>query len=487
MNLEETQTNILTGVFGKSGGDQDNFLTVMSSEINGFAKPSYDFLWKKAVAYYHKTNDIVSYEVIKRIVKRSKKLTSDVKLLYLSELRPLFSKQNYRRVKNNKLVKFSLAELNSIKRQMMFNDIIYTHVAAMNAGDIDEANELINRTIGLLNTRLLSSGQPDYMIVDYGSTFEKRQAERKKEKENPDDSHRFRYRYRSLNKIYSKGHRGGDVIVLSGITGIGKSIMSGDVAAMAAEQGLKTAYIYCENTTHQVSGRFDSNFTGYEYDMIQAYGFNSSSDIKMFEKTFKEMLDIAKNIKLIKTSPNNFTILTIIRALHELRAKHSFNADVVVIDSPDLMKPSVDLTGSVGNSQYTRFASTAVYWDIKGFAIEHDVIVFCTSQLTREAGKRKNILEASAEDVADDYNKVRICDAMIILLETIDMALSNQIALKIGKNRDGCKPVEPIILFADKARMKFHDIDTSTNSILDSTATTEMVKQLDTDFLVPKK
>jgi hypothetical protein len=91
--------------------------------------------------------------------------------------------------------------------------------------------------------------------------------------------------------------------------------------------------------------------------------------------------------------------------------------------------------------------------------IDNDFIGFCTSQLTREVGKRKDPLTSTAEDIAEAYDKVRIADIMLLLLETVELALNNQLAIKVGKNRDGIKPIEPIIMRVDKSKMRFYDND----------------------------
>jgi hypothetical protein len=143
------------------------------------------------------------------------------------------------------------------------------------------------------------------------------------------------------------------------------------------------------------------------------------------------------------------------------------------------MKPSVEMKTDSGS--FTRLSSTAVYWEIKGLAVDHGLIVFCTSQLTRAAGQKKDLTTASAEDIAEDYNRVRICDAMLILVETIDMALQNTIGVKIGKNRDGFKPVELIMLLADKSRMRFYDPSPADVSGDDNKSTKNTIKKLKRD------
>jgi hypothetical protein len=226
------------------------------------------------------------------------------------------------------------------------------------------------------------------------------------------------------------------------------------LAKWAAIQGLRVAIVISENSIFQTCGRLDANITGFEYDLIQAYGL-SDKETKDFEKLFEKKLNAIKDIKIIKVSPNNFTVLTINRALNELKSKESFIPDVVIIDSPDLMHPSVDVK-YVGDHT-ARLQSTAVHWEIKTFAIDQDVIVFYTTQLTRQAAKKG--ADASSEDVAEDYNKIRICDIFLILYETLDLALQNQMGIKIGKNRDGAKPPEGIILLVDKGRMSFYNLD----------------------------
>jgi archaellum biogenesis ATPase FlaH len=426
---------------------------VLTSDLREWSKPSYNYLWKKTLSLYKKTDEIVSWPVFKRVLMSSK-LTNAQKQLYVSEVKKLFSEKNYKVAKKEGVLKYSVVELNAIQRTTDFFDIAKQHATAINTGDVEDIDEALEKTIGLLVTRLANKKQPDYVIVDYAEDFEQRMKERKDEKNDVDNHKKFNFRYQSLANIYKKGVRGGELFIISGATGVGKSIFSVDVAVQACEQGLNVAFITSENTIHQTCGRLDSNLTGWEYDMIQAYGFEDNGELRKFEKSFKEKLNAAKHLKVIKMSPNNFSVLTIMRALNQLKQDKGWEPQCLIIDSPDLMRPSVDV--KMGEN-FSRVTKSLVYWEIKGMAIDNNLIVFTTAQLVRDVGKRKDVLSASAEDIADSYDKVRIADNMLILLETIELAIENKIAMKIGKNRDGAKPVEPVIMRADKARMRFYD------------------------------
>jgi len=454
MNLNEINENILIGVFGKRGGSKEHYESVKASGIESFSKPSHDFLWQYQNRHFAKTKEVVSWPIFKSIVAESKKLTSDVKLLYLSETKKLFKEEEYRRVVNNNLIKFSIGELATIKRHTEFADIVHGHFVDVNTGNVDDLNDALNATLAQLSSKLVYAGQSnDYEITDYGKSFDERQQQRKTEKEQPDLCKKFYFAYDGLKAIFPRGVRAGDVMGVSGVSGIGKSITALDLAKCAAFQNLNVVIVISENSIFQTCGRLDANITGYEYDLIQAYGMNDKEK-KEFEKAFTKKLNAARGIKIVKVSPNNFTVMTISRALNELKTKEGYVPDVVIIDSPDLMHPSIDVK-FVGDHT-ARLQSTAVHWEIKTFAIDQDYIVFYTTQLTRQAAKKG--ADATAEDVAEDYNKIRICDIFLILYETLDLALQNQMGIKIGKNRDGAKPVEGIILLVDKGRMSFYNL-----------------------------
>lgn len=452
ITIDAMQENILTGIFGSR--DSKLFTTTLNSDIKHWTKPSFNFLWKKAIATYKKTDEVITWDILKRELSKTAFIEDKMKELYIVELKKIFNKKKAKRLKRAGLLKYTISELNAIQRNAEFFNLAKEHAVLINSGKVDDIDEQLDKTIAELVNRLSNKKMPDYTIIDFSNSFENRMKERREERENISSYKKFHYRYKSLNAIFPKGHRGGDVILLSGITGVGKSISAIDIAGQCGEQNLNVVVITSENTIHQTCGRLDSNLTGYEYDIIQAYGFNDTSELQKFEKTFNKKLDVAEHIKVIKMSPNNFSILTIMRALNELKKK-KFVPDVLIIDSPDLMRPSVEM--KYGGENFTRITKSIIYWEIKGCAIDNNLIIFCTSQLTRDAGKKKDPLTASAEDIADSYDKVRICDAMLILLETIELALDNKIAIKIGKNRDGTKPIEPVILCADKARMRFYD------------------------------
>jgi len=455
-SIEQMQVNILTGIFG--GRDKEAFKLVLDSDLKEWSKPSYNFLWKKALRYYYKADEIISWSVFKSLLSKAN-IKDSLKKLYLMENKKLFDRSKYKKLKKEGIVKYSIKELNAIKRNNDFFNIAKDLAVKINTGQVEDLDDELDNVLGKLVADLVSKKQPDYSIIDYGQTFTERQNTRKLEKYNPDKYKKFYYKYKDLSTMISKGHRGGDLIIVSGITGVGKSIWSIDTAISAAEQGLKTAFIISENTVHQVAGRLDANITNYEYDIIQAYGFDNDKEVRKFEKLYNKKIETATRIKIVKVAPNNFSVLTILRALNELKSK-KFDPDVLIIDSPDLMRPSVDNI-KIGGEHYGRLSKTAVYWEIKGMAVDLNKIVFCTSQLIRDVSKRKDPLTANAEDIADSYDKVRISDVMLILLETIDLVLNHQIAVKIAKHRDGKTSVEPIILRADKSKMTFYNNDGS--------------------------
>jgi hypothetical protein len=155
MHIAEIQENILIGIFAKRGGSLKNYEAVCAAGIDSFSKPSHDFLWQFQKKHFAKTKEIVSWPIFKTIVSESKKLTPDVKLLYLSEVRKLFKNSEYRRVVNNKLIKFSLSELATIKRHTQFADIVHDHFVGVNTGSVDDLNDALNNTLAQLTSQLV--------------------------------------------------------------------------------------------------------------------------------------------------------------------------------------------------------------------------------------------------------------------------------------------------------------------------------------------
>jgi hypothetical protein len=48
---------------------------------------------------------------------------------------------------------------------------------------------------------------------------------------------------------------------------------------------------------------------------------------------------------------------------------------------------------------------------------------------------------------------------VLILIETIEMSLANMIGIKVAKTRDDMKPIDPIMMYIDKSRMKLWDTE----------------------------
>ena len=271
-----------------------------------------------------------------------------------------------------------------------------------------------------------------------------RQAARKQAKKFPLSKRFVPTPYASINTI-TKGIQISEAATVSGLTGMGKSIIAGEYGISGLLGGFNILHYSFENTYEQTAQRYDSRLTEIKYDTIKMYEFDRAQ-LEHFEKTFNVLSSEFKNdIEIRETIQNETDIISVDRDVQLLKT-NGFNVEFLIIDSLDIMK-------AVRNMKEHRLDRASVYWDFKIYCKLRRIPGLTTTQL-KSTSKWKI---STVEDLAEAYDKARILDIVYIMSQTEEDAKANIVRYSVDKHRDAPSGVS-VNLFKDTEHMRFLEI-----------------------------
>jgi replicative DNA helicase len=239
-----------------------------------------------------------------------------------------------------------------------------------------------------------------------------------------------------------RGIAPGQVFLMSGITGIGKSVSMIQAGQAGMGAGKRVIHFTTEMDKESVTYRYLSRFTGIPEQRIRERRM-SVDERKLLgawlDRNEDRMNDL---LRIEQVMPNSGTIADIQAGIDELD-RDARRPDLVIIDSPDHLR-------SIRHYNNWLHESTEVWWGVKAIA-DRGYSVWCTTQINR--GKWEFRL-ATPEAVADNYNKARIADAFFSVNWVLDKhgKSTGKRRLFWGKYRSGASRIV-IPLRCDLARM----------------------------------
>lgn len=367
--------------------------------------------------------------------------------------------------------KAALDELSKFVRQVNLQISLEQSAKHLEKGELDLAE-----TVMYKGAR--SSGRErNYTHIDWWKDFEARQASRKHEREHPEEFTVIPTGMKQLDKALSGGARKGEVCLIMGTTGRGKSVLLNNVGHAGVKHGFGAVYFALEMPARQVATRADALWSGMRYDQFKGFDFKPSELRELMERRKRGMKRYRDKFHIVSMPVKSADIRTLKSALDDLREEHGFVPSLVLVDSGDHMR-SVDRT----LDQY-RLQQAEVYWSLKQLAEEDGYVLWSTVHAGREWAHQI----ATSEATSESYDKARIADLIVSLndpngrpgrrkkaiiasddddedepeeIKTKDSAdsASRRMELYLAKYRDGVSKLK-IELDADFSRMLLKEVD----------------------------
>lgn len=210
-----------------------------------------------------------------------------------------------------------------------------------------------------------------------------------------DDRNPIPFPWKAFNDLTQGGMGKGDLILLFGNPGGGKSWGLIAIGAYAASLGYNVAHYTLELGEGYVAKRYDSVYTGIDVDKLD------ENKVKV-----EEIVSKVRGKVIIKGySPKRASLDTIESHLQQLEHQHDFKPDIILIDYLDLLR--------IKKSRKERKEEIDdTYTEAKGLAKDKGIPIVSPSQANR-SGAQSDILEG--DKAAGSYDKIMIGDMIISL------------------------------------------------------------------------
>src|SRR6056300_652996 len=216
---------------------------------------------------------------------------------------------------------------------------------------------------------------------------------------NKDVETRYRVDYRPtipspwsiLNDGIQGGFGPGDLAIVFGNPGGGKSWTMVAIAAHAVKLGYKVNFYTLELGEDYVGKRFDCYFTGYNIDEVNNH-----------RKEVTELVDELKGRLIVKEYPPKSASINTVKAHIQKCIDMDHKPDLIVIDYVDYLKAP-----SRGRNYERKDEIDDVFIATKGLAKEMKIPIITPSQVNR-MGAKDNVIEG--DKAAGSYDKMMVAD-----------------------------------------------------------------------------
>lgn len=357
-----------------------------------FDADSHKWIIQNIVRYFDKYHTTITMDVLKIELQ---KIENDVlKTAIKEELR-----NSYQASQED--LAYVQEEFNTFCKNQKLKQALMDSADLLNAGDYDSIRNLIESA--------MKAGMDKNIGHEYLKDIESR--------------YRQDYRptvpspWKVINEAVQGGWGPGDLAIVFGNPGGGKSWMMVAAAAHAVQQGFNVIYYTLELGEDYVGKRFDCYFTGYTIDEVNKH-----------RAEVEKLIEALPGKLIVKEYPPKSASVTTIKSHIQKCTDMGTKPDMVIIDYVDYLKaPS------------KKFAERKdeiddVFVAVKGLAKELKIPVLTPSQVNR-MGAKDDVIEG--DKAAGSYDKMMVADVAISLSRKKEDKVNGTGRVHIMKNRYG--------------------------------------------------
>jgi len=380
-------------VLGSLLTDKGFLLTVRDTlQEEYFDADAHKWILKEIVNYFDKYHTTITMDVIKiELIK----IENDVlKTAIKEELRNSYqaSQQDLEYVQE---------EFTTFCKNQKLKQALMDSADLLNQGDYDSIRGIIEQA--------LKAGMDKNIGHEYLKDVESRYRE--------DYRPTVPTPWRVLNENFQGGMGPGDLGIVFGNPGGGKSWMMVAMGAHAVQQGFNVIYYTLELGEDYVGKRFDCYFTGYSIDEV-----NNHRD------KVEEVMEKLPGRLIVKEYPPKQASVTTVKSHIQKCEDMGFKADMVIIDYVDYLR------GPSKKFAERKDEIDDVFVGVKGLAKDLKIPVLTPSQVNR-MGAKDQIIEG--DKAAGSYDKLMVADFAISLSRQKEDKVNGTGRIHIMKNRYG--------------------------------------------------
>jgi replicative DNA helicase len=351
---------------------QRDFLLNIADSLDSeyFESQSHKWIIEYIIKYY---NQYHTYPTIETLSIEIKKIDNEILRISLTEA----LREAYKMVDVSDL-EWVEREFSDFCKNQQMKKAIMTSVDLLNMGDYDGIRSLINDA--------MKAGEDKNIGHMYDADVETRYR--------GDDRRAIPFPWQVFNDLTQGGYGKGDLVLLFGNPGGGKSWGAIAMGAYAAALGFNVVHYTLELAEGYVGKRYDAVFSGIDVDKLDKH-----------RDVVQEAIDQVKGKIVIKEyAPKRASLDTIEAHLQQLEHQNEFIPDLIIIDYLDLLRTK--------GRKERKDEIDDVYTDAKGLAKERGIPIISPSQANR-TGAEEGILQA--KNAAGSYDKIMIGDIIISL------------------------------------------------------------------------
>ena len=367
-----------------------NIYDILSDEH--FPNPAHKWIINEILQYWNKYHTVISMDTLKIEVK---KIDNDVLKTSIVEQ----IKEAYRHSDDE--LQYVEEEFTAFCKNQQLKTALLNSVDLLNSGDYDSIRHLIDNA--------LKAGQDRNIGHEYNKDIETRYRE--------DYRPTIPTPWPMLNQLTQGGFGAGDLGIVFGNPGGGKSWMMVALAAHAVKMGYNVVYYTLELGQDYVGKRFDCYFTGHAIEEVQHHRPEVESIVE----------GLAGKL-VVKEYPPKAASVATLKAHLQKCIDADIKPDMVVIDYIDYLRPP--------SKKFTERKDEIddMYVACKGLAKEFKVVVLSPSQVNR-MGAKDDIIEG--DKAAGSYDKIMVADFCLSLSRKKEDKVHGTGRVHVMKNRYG--------------------------------------------------
>ena len=363
---------------------------VVTSEL--FDSQAHQWIVENALKYFDKYHTYVTLDVLQVEVK---KVQNEVlRTSIVEQLREAYKAS----MEDNKYVQ---EEFSAFCKNQELKSALMSSVDMLNAGDYDSIRSTIERA--------LKAGMDKNIGHEYLKDVESRYRE--------DYRPTIPTPWTEINTLTQGGLGPGDLAIVFGNPGGGKSWMMVALAGHAVQLGFNVVYYTLELGEQYVGKRFDCYFTGYDIDQVNSH-----------RKEVEEMIAKLPGKLIVKEYPPKAASISTLKAHIQKLTDMEMKPDFIIIDYVDYLKPP--------SKKYAEKKDEIddVYVATKGLAKELQIPIATPSQVNR-AGSKDDVIEG--DKAAGSYDKIMVADFCLSLSRKKEDKVEGTGRVHVMKNRYG--------------------------------------------------
>jgi replicative DNA helicase len=379
-------------VIGALLTDRDFLITISESLSDDyFENTSHQWITKEILKYFNKYHTVPSMDALKVEVQ---KVDNEVLKIAIKEQLV----QAYKESEQTDIQYIKDEFLGFCRNQQMKKAII-TSADLLASNDFESIRQIIHNALKIGEVRSIGH--------EYEKDIETRYRE--------DNRAPIPFPWPVFNDITQGGYGKGELVIVFGNPGGGKSWAVIAMAAHAAKLGYNILYYTLELSETYVARRMDANILQIPVDKIMSHR----------EDVERVVNDISGKIKIKQFPAGKTTLDNIEQHVEQLKTQYDFVPDAIFIDYIDLLK----------NTSKDRLEGTEdIYTSVRGLAMELGIPIITPSQANR-TGAKSDIIEG--DNIAGSYSKLMIGDIVLSLARNRNDKLNGTGRWHVMKNRVG--------------------------------------------------